>query len=260
MMRWLFVLAVVSAWGQVGAQDNAGGYVPDYRLDFPPFMTNLPKQYKDIKYPKDALERGVEGEVLLRFYVNERGDTDSVGITRSADAELAKACLKAARALSFTPGTAQNLPVAYYTDAGFTFYAGVVGVRPPMPFNPAEYDPSLFPPDSSPAPDPTFFFVHPDSVARAVNLSHIQRLVGYPIEAHEKRISGRVTYRILVDKYGRYEAHQVAGPANPLLRRATERYLPYIRFKAAIHKGQPVKSWLLLPFDFQLSNSNQPGG
>jgi len=78
--------------------------------------------YKNLRYPEDAYEKGVEGKVLVRFVVSKDGSVMSPSIIRSADPELDKAALDAIRKLpKFIPGKQDGTPVNVYYSLPIVF-------------------------------------------------------------------------------------------------------------------------------------------
>lgn len=69
-----------------------------------------------IEYPVALWDRGVQGETEILIHVDERGDVDSVLVSKgSGYAEFDSAALAGARRLRFTPGRRGERRVAMWT-------------------------------------------------------------------------------------------------------------------------------------------------
>lgn len=71
---------------------------------------------KNIKYPKMAVENGLQGMTIVRFVVNEKGNTENFQILRSSYDILDKEAIRVIKLLKFNPGTNNGKKVkVYYT-------------------------------------------------------------------------------------------------------------------------------------------------
>ena len=70
-----------------------------------------------LKYPVSAMERGVQGRVVVDIVVEKDGSISEAKVVRSVDSDLDKEALRVVKSLSkFTPGTKNGHPVrARYT-------------------------------------------------------------------------------------------------------------------------------------------------
>lgn len=92
-----------------------------------------------------------------------------------------------------------------------------------------------------------------DQPAQALNHADLLRKIGYPAAARAAGQRGRVILRVLVDEHGRYANHVLKRTAGRLLLEAVEREIMQLSFSPAILKGQAVKSWVDVAFDFGVS-------
>ena len=82
---------------------------------------------------------------------------------------------------------------------------------------------------------------------------HPNRIVTpeYPSEAKRKRLEGKVTVKVLVDKQGKVEDVQfVHGPE--IFRKAAMAAARQFRFRPGKHKGERRKVWMFMPIEFSL--------
>jgi len=77
---------------------------------------------KNIKYPKTAQDRGIQGKVILRFVVNSIGKVEKAEILRSLDPACDKESLRVIKSLqNFIPGEQKGKKVAVWYTLPITF-------------------------------------------------------------------------------------------------------------------------------------------
>lgn len=99
-------------------------------------------------------------------------------------------------------------------------------------------------------PDPGVF--QPGIEPKPVNLSEVQKLIGYPPMAIEAQLEGIAVARVLVDKRGRYRKHIWSGRPQAIFVEAIEPHLSKLRFTPAIQGNKPIMFWVNIPFSFSL--------
>ena len=85
-----------------------------------------------------------------------------------------------------------------------------------------------------------------------LNLSEIVQSIGYPVAAKINEIQGTVILKVLVDKTGTYETHEVVQEVHPSLRKKVEKKIHLLRFSPGVVDGKPVRFWATIPFHFYL--------
>lgn len=100
-------------------------------------------------------------------------------------------------------------------------------------------------------PDPNAFMAVEKEPA-PVNMGDFKKNIGYPPQAKEANIQGKVILKVLVDKSGSVEKHIVIKSPNPLLTEACVNQLKTLKFTPAIQAGKPTKFWVVVPVDFKL--------
>ncbi len=75
-----------------------------------PIMLNSP----EVQYPPEAAEKGIEGEVWVRMWVDEKGNVSKAMIERSPDQTLATAAMEAALKLKFKPSMSDGKPIGVW--------------------------------------------------------------------------------------------------------------------------------------------------
>jgi protein TonB len=100
-------------------------------------------------------------------------------------------------------------------------------------------------------PDPNAFMaVEKEPVP--VNMADFKKNIGYPPQAKEAGIEGKVLLKVLVDKEGNVEKHMVLKSKHQLLTDACVAQLKTLKFTPAIQAGKPTKFWVVVPVDFKL--------
>lgn len=95
-------------------------------------------------------------------------------------------------------------------------------------------------------------FVFPDVEPRPLNMGEVQKLIGYPDEARQKRIQGTVVLRVLVGESGNYIEHVVIQDSPPTLVNGVEKHIAKLKFSPATLNGENIKFWVNIPFAFKL--------
>jgi len=91
---------------------KAERYAPASDLAEMPEVLN--RSLVDIRryYPKEALQRGVEGEVILRLVIDADGSIADAAVVKDPGAGMGAAALRAVREFRFAPGKAAGAAVA----------------------------------------------------------------------------------------------------------------------------------------------------
>ncbi len=100
-------------------------------------------------------------------------------------------------------------------------------------------------------PDP--FEAHLGTMPMPTNLDQIRKSIGYPVEARDLKLEGRVDFRILVDAQGHYVRHITLKRSNPIFEEACLKQLKNIQFEPGRMGDRPVPVWVMIPFKFNLS-------
>lgn len=76
----------------------------------------------NLRYPEEAMKANIQGRVVVRFVVTEKGKIASPEIIRSVNPELDAEAIRAVQTLSdFKPGTIDGKPVSVYYTLPVTF-------------------------------------------------------------------------------------------------------------------------------------------
>lgn len=77
----------------------------------PRLTGGLAELQRSVEYPKEAIERGVEGRVTVQFLVNKEGNAICPKVIRGIGAGCDQAALKAVQQAKFYPGMQRGEPV-----------------------------------------------------------------------------------------------------------------------------------------------------
>ena len=100
-------------------------------------------------------------------------------------------------------------------------------------------------------PDP--FEAHLGTMPMPMNLDQVRKSIGYPVEARDLKLEGRVDFRILVDAQGHYVRHITLKRSNPIFEEACLQQIKNIQFEPGRMGDRPVPVWVMIPFRFNLS-------
>ena len=86
--------------------------------DFMVFVDNPPEPVggmeaiqKNVVYPNDAKEKGIEGTVFVKAFIDENGKVVKTELIKGTNTSLDKAAAEAVTATKFIPGTQSGIPV-----------------------------------------------------------------------------------------------------------------------------------------------------
>ncbi len=96
-----------------------------------------------------------------------------------------------------------------------------------------------------------FTFVSTEPIP--LNLPEVSQQIKYPLGARLQDIEGKVVMRVLVDEQGNYVRHIVIEEAHPLLAAAVKRKIHLLKFEPAMQGSKPIKFWVNMPFNFNLT-------
>ena len=94
----------------------------------------------------------------------------------------------------------------------------------------------------------------------SLNINEVKKKIGYPEETVKKKIEGKVSIRLYIDKKGNYIKHKVLKSPHQLLTDAVELHLKDLKFSPGIQKGKPIPVWITVPFNFSLTGNYSTKG
>lgn len=86
-----------------------------------------------------------------------------------------------------------------------------------------------------------------------LNFEEVRAKIGYPREAIDQKLEGKVIVRILIDQDGAVTKSLLLKTVHPLLDQAVMDHLTELKFTPAEQAGKPIACWYTIPFNFRLS-------
>ncbi len=173
-------------------------------------LSKLPKQIKfvEAEYPPEALEKGIEAEVILLLDINAEGKVDSVGIAQPADPPdmgFDEAAMIAAQQFEFEPAEMDGKPIAVQITYRYKFVlkpkeAPAPATTPEKSEKPTEETPE------EPAPPPVVNFSG-KLIERGTRLP----LAGVTVTVFRQEAEGPVGFEAVSNAKGEFEFYDL-GP------------------------------------------------
>lgn len=202
-----------------------------------------------VKYPKEAVKKGISGKVYVTFVVNEQGKTIDSKIARGVDPLLDKEALRVMNELkTWTPGKEKGKPVkvAYTVPINFALDSNKNAETEKTASRKKNGD-VYFTVEEMPE------FPGGDSALR----KYIAATVKYPEAAKKNRIQGKVYVTFVVGVDGSVSDATIARGVDPSLDKESLRVVKGLpKWKSGMEKGQPVKVQYTVPIKFALDDSN----
>lgn len=188
-------------------------------------------------YPDHAREAGLTGNVFLKFKINVDGSVSNAEVLRG-DEVFRQSAIDAVSQFRFKPAEIGSKPVPVWMSQRVSFQLD----DPPQELNkgwaPTPLDTGLAD------------ILEIDQVETKPHPVHI---IGpkYPEEAYRKKIEGVVYLKFIVNVDSSVSDVTVLKGPEIFHQPAIEAILQF-RFRPAKHRGEVVKSWLILPMGFSL--------
>jgi protein TonB len=91
---------------------GVSGFAQEEKLDkYPEPIGGIESMIKNVVYPVSAKEAGIQGKVLVKTIIDEKGNVIETEVVQSVNAECDKAAMDAIKKTKFTPGIKDNKPV-----------------------------------------------------------------------------------------------------------------------------------------------------
>ncbi|CAM1348914.1 energy transducer TonB [Tenacibaculum crassostreae] len=245
------------------------------------FETNMTKHIvNNFRYPQDALDKGIQGRVLVQFTINELGNVEDILLRGPQGGEsLEKEARRIVNNLpKFIPGKHNGKSVKVKYGVPISFRAPGAAARN------SSSKPATRVAKKVTAPKKTtavvkkeveikdfvkFAEVHSIPQFKACTkvadmqkmncfnermVSHIQRNFHYPAAAADQNIEGRVWVRFIIDKNGDVTNIKMKGPENGhLLEQEAKKMVANLpTFIPAKHNGKTTNVEYYIPINFRL--------
>lgn len=227
-------------------QDDPVFQVVEQMPEFPGGMGECMKWLQaNIKYPKEAKEKGEHGRVILQFIVEKDGSITDVKVARSVSSSLDAEAVRVTSAMpKWKPGMQRGQAVR------------VKYVMPVMFNEKGEVDPKT----SRPIPEADGYGIYniadempefPGGMGEC--MKHINSNIIYPAEAHSKGEQGRVIVQFVVEKDGRLTNAKVVRGISPTLDAEAVRLVGTMpAWTPGKVKGEAVRCKYTIPVMFRL--------
>ena len=211
---------------------------------------------KDMKYPKEAQDKGIQGRVIVQFVVNKDGGICDAKVVKAVDPLLDAEALRAVNAMpKWIPGKQKGEPVRVRFTLPLSFHLAD-GTTPKASETKQATTAKV---DESTVDGEEVFQVvenlpeYPGGMNELMKF--LQQEVKYPKEAQEKGLQGRVIVQFIVKKDGSIIEPKVVKPVDPLLDAEAVRVVSAMpKWNPGKQRGQAVNVRFTLPISFRLSN------
>lgn len=189
-------------------------------------------EIKDIESVDKVKAAGIMDHVACQPFINEKGEIETIFITRSVSNYVDSLAIEALKMSKFKPlGMAGKLTkysciVKYYFDKGLMVCPSVNDIVANVPEK------------------PFYELTKEPEVIRSVPPA-------YPASARLAGIEGRVTLRVLINPVGDVEKVEVVKGIPGLNESAIESAYQW-KFIPGEYEGRPVKVWMKVPIDYRI--------
>ncbi len=246
----IFLFSVIAINANAQEQRNKNGDVyfiveemPKYPGDDEALRTDIANS---LKYPEEAVKKGIQGRVYITFVVDEQGKTVDSKIARGVDPLLDQEALRVMSELkTWTPGKQKGKPVKvqYTVPIVFALDSGKSSKVEETKVSKGEGD-VFFVVEEMPE------FPGGDSALK----EYIAATVKYPEIAKKNGIQGKVYITFVVDVDGSVIDAKIARGVDPSLDKESLRVVNSLpKWSPGKQKGKSVKVQFTVPINFALS-------
>ena len=203
----------------------------------------------EVKYPKEAQDKGLQGRVLVQFVVNKDGSICEDTVVRSVAPSLDAEAIRVVRSMpNWTPGKQKGEPVRVRFTLPVTFRLSGDDGKPIQVQATQEKtteDEIVNIPEVLPE--------YPGGMGEL--MKYLSMNLRYPKEAQAKGIQGRVVVQFVVNKDGSITDSKVVKAVDPQLDAEALRVVNAMpNGTPGKQKGEPVRTQFTIPVSFKLSN------
>ncbi len=178
---------------------------------------------QNLVFPKEALDRGAGGTVVIRTKVSSEGEVVAMEVEGTADGELAAAAFEAIAQTPFSPGIEEGKPAEMWTMIPVTFSnSNGVGVVTAARTEEATKSPEIT--------TPTY-----DIRELYGNFHYKGPLLTEGVD---------VKLRVLIDESGSVEQVMISDETNAHVSKAAAEAVTKTSFTPGVQKGDPIPVWI----------------
>ena len=207
----------------------------------------------NIKYPKEAQEKGTEGRVIVNFVVEKDGRLSDFNVVRGVDPLLDSEALRVLKSMpNWTPGKQREeivrvrftLPVVFRLKGKDTKDSSSASASSA--------------PVKASVSDEVFVVVEKQPEfpgGQEAMMKYLSDNIKYPMVAQENGIQGRVIVNFVVEKDGGLSDVQVVRGQDAALDKEAVRVIEAMpKWKPGVQRGERVRVRYTLPVVFRLQN------
>ena len=205
---------------------------------------------KNIKYPKEAAERGVQGTVYVQFIIGSNGKIRNAKILRGIDSYCDEEALRVVKMMpDWEPGiqNGKKVTVLFQIPVKFRLTNGQMmkqkAEKEYENLSSVDKDKILLKPDENPS--------FPGGLDAL--LKFLQRNIMYPVQAQKDKMTGTVFVQFIVQKTGEVKyAKVVRGICKSLDEEALRVVHLMPAWTPGKKDGKPINTSFCIPIKFQL--------
>lgn len=245
MKTKIFIIVFLISLAGLFAQQNEGAKLQ--KADESGFIEvdKAPKLISQLspEYPKSAKLAGIEGKVYLKLLIDEEGNVAKAKIEQGVKEMLDNSALAAAKKAKFSPAMIKDKPVKVWVVLPIAFKLST------------EYK------DVSGLNNSTINGEEPD-INTSQRVDKYPKMIEgatpvYPEIAKEKKITGKVYVKILIDEQGNPQKAIVIKSESELFNQSAVDAAMKSKFTPAVDKGNPVAVWIVLPYKYDLGDKKK---
>ena len=222
--------------------------VCDQMPEFPGGMGECMKYLsQNILYPAQAMEKSIQGRVIIQFVVKKDGSISDTKVVKSVDPLLDKEALRVINAMpKWKPGMHEGkaVNVKYTIPVAFKLQGENADSKAAATQREAEVDENGVYMVCEQMP------MYPGGMQEL--MKYLQKNIQYPQEAKEKGIHGRVIVQFIVEKDGNIKDTKVVRGIDPSLDNEALRVINAMpKWEPGKHKGEAVNVKYTIPVAFK---------
>lgn len=215
----------------VQAKPQSGQDYYEVVEQMPELIGGLGNIQEKVSYPKEALQKGIEGRVFVKFIVNKEGHVEDAEIMRGIGGGADEEALRVVQEAKFEPGFQNGEPVRVQYALPISF--------------------KLSPPTSEENSNQVFKVV--DEMPNLIGgFEELRKNIRYPEEAEQAGIEGRVFMTFIVNKQGDVENAKVVRGLGSGADEEALRVIRQAEFEPGYQNGEPVRVQYSLALSFVL--------
>jgi protein TonB len=209
----------------------------------------------EVTYPPGALEKGIEGTVILEFQVTESGLVKDLKVKQSVSPEIDAEAIRIFRMLLWEPAVKLGSPVTSIQEFSIKFdikkYQKHCKLRgyehTEFPYLPVDSSGIVYQSNEVDKPPYAIFQDKTMTLTKFINSN-----IKYPETAYRQNISGKVGIRFVLEPQGRVSNVKITQPVSGGCTQEAIRLLGLIKWMPGIKDNMAVRSFMNMEINFKL--------